>query len=447
MYIVTNRTVQVLVLVLLGGVLQCCRKDPEHRARGDELVVISPMDETVRYEISLAFEDYAKRKSGRDVSIRWQPARGTGNIMRFLENEMKSAQAGREVNIDVFFGGGPAHEKAGKMGMTEPVKLSGEALTAVPQKLGGINLRDPSNHWFGVTVSSFGIIYSRKGLAARGMEEPTSWRDLADPSYSNLLIIADPMESGSARACYEMILQCFGWEEGWRILLRILANAGSFTHSSSDIVREISSGQAVAGMVIDIYAYVQMEKDGEDFVGFVLPKGETTFTPDPVSIIKGTPRKELAKLFIEFLLSREGQSLWFLPPGAPGGPEKYSLWHFPVRPDVYAGYAGKTILKDNPFEAFATLEYDEKKGAGRSRVLTFLFETAAVQNKARLKKAWKKIQQDPDEKLVGLFDEMPLSEQEGFALMETIRGPVETEIEEEKYFRFFKDKYEKIIEY
>ncbi len=40
---------------------------------------------------------------------------------------------------------------------------------------------------------------------------------------------------------------------------------------------------------------------------------------------------------------------------------------------------------------------------------------------------------------------MPLSEEEGFELMETIRGPVETELEEEKYFRFFKDKYEKII--
>ncbi|MFH1437535.1 MAG: extracellular solute-binding protein [Pseudomonadota bacterium] len=441
----TNRAVQALALALLSGVLQCCRQDPADTARDDELVVISPMDETVRYEVSLAFEGYAKRKAGRDVSIRWQPARGTGNIMRFLENEIKSAQAGRAVNIDVFFGGGPAHEKARKMGMTEPAALSEEALAAVPQKLGGVNLRDPSAHWFGVTVSSFGIIYSRNGLANRGMEEPTSWKDLADPSYSNLLVIADPMESGSARACYEMILQCFGWEEGWRILLRILANAGSFTHSSGDIVREISSGQAVAGMVIDTYAFAQIEKDGGDFTGFVLPRGETTFTPDPVSIIKGTPRKELAQLFIEFLLSREGQSLWFLPPGAPGGPEKYSLWHFPVRPDVYAAYAGRTTLKDNPFEAFATLEYDEKKGAGRSRVLTFLFETAAVQNKARLKKAWRKIQLEPDEKLIRLFDEMPLGEKEGFELMETIRGPVETELEEEKYFRFFKDKYEEII--
>jgi len=440
-----NSRIIILLGALVSSLCPCCKGGKKCPGE-DEIIIISPHDETVRYEISRAFEAYSEKKTGRKVKIRWQPARGTGNIMRFLENEMKSAAGGREVGIDVFLGGGaPAHEKARKLGITQSLRISDTTLQAIPETLGGVHLRSPTYHWYGVTISSFGIIYNRVGLKLRGIGEPSSWKDLADPAYQDLLILADPFESGSARACYEMIMQRFGWKEGWAILFRILANAGSFTHSSSDIVREISNGQSVAGMVIDIYAFIQIEKDGEDFIGFSLPAGETTFTPDPVSVIKGTPKKKLAGLFIEFSLSEEGQSIWFLPPGTKGGPEKYNLWHFPVRPGVYDGFAGKTTLKRNPFESFAALKYDEKKGIGRARVLSLLFETAGIQNKKLLKKAWKKIQAQPDPKLVDKFNELPFSEKQSLAVAEFIDDPVEAEIIEENYYNFFKNKYLAII--
>lgn len=445
-----SRPIRAVILLLAAGLtapLEGCAEKKGGKGPGEELVVISPHDETVRYELSRAFESYAGEKTGKKVGLRWQPARGTGNIMRFLENEMKSAEGGREVGIDVFLGGGaPAHEKARASGITEPVRISDEISSAVPDTLGGVHLKSPGGHWYGVTVSSFGIIYNKIGLERRNIEEPESWKDLADPRYENLLILADPFESGSARACYEMILQRFGWNEGWAILLRIMANAGSFTHSSSDIVREISNGQSAAGMVIDIYAFVQIEKDGEDVIGYTLPAGETTFTPDPVSVIKGTPKKRLARLFIEFLLSREGQQLWFLAPGEKGGPETYSLLHFPVRPDVYEIHEGGTTVEGNPFKAFAALRYDETKGAARARAVTLVFETAGTQNRDLLKKAWKTIRAGPDPDLVETFEALPLSEEEAPAVAGALDDPVRAEILEEKYYRYFRGKYKFIIE-
>jgi len=430
--------VAALVLVLPAG----CRDRATKTFSENELVIISPHDETVRFEISRAFEAYAKAKTGKEITVRWQPARGTGNIMRFLENEMQSAAGGREVGIDLFMGGGaPAHAKAKKLGITQPVTLPGAVMAAVPETLGGVHLWDPDGYWFGVTISSFGIIYNKVGLARRGLAEPASWKDLADPAFFDLLILADPFESGSARACYEMIMQRFGWDEGWSVLLRILANAGSFTHSSSDIVREMSSGQAVAGMVIDLYAFVQIEKDGSDLIGFTLPEGETTFTPDPVSVIKGTPRRELALIFIEFLLSEEGQRLWCLPPGAKGGPVKYNLWHFPVRPDVYESASGSMTVKGNPFVSLGSMKYDEKKGIDRARVLSLLFETAGLQNHGRLQKAWKKVMDDPEGPLAAQLGEPPFTEEEGFAVATEIDDPVRAEIIEERYYKFFKNKF------
>jgi iron(III) transport system substrate-binding protein len=424
----------------------CGRQGGRGRAE-NELVVISPHDETIRSELSAAFEKYSEEKTGKKAALRWQPARGTGNIMRLLMNEKKSAAGGREVGIDVFLGGGaPAHEKAAFLGITEPVKLPTEVLGAVPESLGGVHLRSETGYWFGVTLSSFGIITGKAGLSKRGLPEPSSWKDLADPRYEGLIILADPFESGSARACYEMILQRFGWKEGWRILQRIIANAGSFTPSSSDIAKEISSGQAVAGMVIDMYAFVQIEEDGADLIGFVLPEGETTFTPDPVSVIRGTPRKKLAALFVEFLLSEEGQALWILPPGEPGGPKKRNLWHFPVRPDAYEIHAGKTTLKSNPFESFASMKYDEKKGNDRARVITLLFETAGIQNKGPLRKAWKAVQAAPGSKLEEIFDAVPFGEEESFRLGGSLDDPVEAERLEEATYRLFKNKFIDVIE-
>ena len=418
------------------------------RGRADnELVVISPHDETIRSELQAAFERYSEKKTGKKATLRWQPARGTGNIMRLLENEKKSAAGGREVGIDVFLGGGaPPHEKAAALGITEPVALPPGILAAIPESVGGVHVRSDSNQWFGVTLSSFGIITNKAGLARRGLPEPASWKDLADPRFGGLIILADPFESGSARACYEMIMQRFGWKEGWKILQRIIANAGGFTPSSSDIAKQISSGQAVAGMVIDMYAFVQIEEDGADLIGFNLPEGETTFTPDPVSVIRGTPRKELAALFVEFLLSKEGQALWILPAGVPGGPEKHNLWHFPVRPDVYEIHAEKALLKRNPFKSFAAMEYDEKKGNERARVLTLLFETAGIQNEGRLKKAWKAVQAAPGSKLEEIFDAVPFSEEESFRLAGPLDDPVDAERLEEKTYQQFKKKYLDVID-
>jgi len=433
-------------LAALAAAPSGCRKPGAGRGAAGDLVVISPHDETVRLELTRGFEAYCEKTAGRRLTIRWQPARGTGNIMRFLENEMASAAGGREVGIDVFLGGGaPAHEKAARKGITQAVEIRPEILAAVPETLGGVHLWDASRRWYGVTISSFGIIFNRIGLSNRAIPEPSSWKDLASPAFNNLIVMADPFESGSARACYEMILQRFGWREGWKVFLRILANTGSVTHSSSDIAREISGGQSVAGMVIDTYAYVQIERFGPGMIGLALPEGETTFTPDPVSIVRGTPRLEKARLFVEFLLSRDGQKLWFLPAGSPGGPERYNLWHFPVRPDVYEAWGSRATLKENPFTSFATLAYDEEKGVERGRVISLLFETACVQNRHLLKKAWAAVLRNPAGAPAALFDEPPFDEAEGFRLAKEMDDPVRSEMIEETWFRFFKKKYLEVI--
>jgi hypothetical protein len=95
-------------------------------------------------------------------------------------------------------------------------------------------------------------------------------------------------------------------------------------------------------MAIDFYGGVTEETVGSDRERFVLPRGATAITPDPIAILYGTRGKqlELANRFIEFLLSREGQRLWILKMGAPGGPRETALRRPPIRRDIYANQTG-----------------------------------------------------------------------------------------------------------
>ena len=60
-------------------------------AAEDELVIISPHNETIRFEFSRAFADYYRRKTGRTVHLDWRLPGGTIEIVRYLDSEFEAA--------------------------------------------------------------------------------------------------------------------------------------------------------------------------------------------------------------------------------------------------------------------------------------------------------------------------------------------------------------------
>jgi len=70
-----------------------------------------------------------------------------------------------------------------------------------------------------------------------------------------------------------------------------------------------------AGMAIDQYAETVIRLAGKDKLGFVLPADVTVLDADAVGMLNGAPSPELAKLFIEFALSKDGQRVLYQPVG------------------------------------------------------------------------------------------------------------------------------------
>ncbi len=220
---------------------------------------------------------------------------------------------------------------------------------------------DPGQFWMGTALSSFGVVYSKDVYARLGVPEPTSFEDLCRPELVGMVALADPRQSGSVTTTLDAILSYYGWEKGWRIVREMSANTRYFTNSAPKPPIDVSQGEAAAGLAIDFYGRGQSQATlapGEDpssaRVGYVDPAGSVYIDADPVTMLRGGREPELARRFIRFVLSEEGQALWQYPlassPGAMG-PERYELRRLPVRPMMYEPERfARFVDKVKPFE-------------------------------------------------------------------------------------------------
>jgi iron(III) transport system substrate-binding protein len=200
---------------------------------------------------------------------------------------------------------------------------------------------------------------------------------------------------------YELYAQTLsrGWKKGMSDLLLIAANARYFTDSANLVPKDVSTGDAAAGMAIDFYGRTFEEIVGSNRVKYISPPAATAITPDPVAILRGVSgqRKVLANRFIEFLLTKEGQVLWIKKPGMPGGPMERGLRRPPVRQDVY-GDRSEWTDDVNPFEEAGGFNQRAEWGTLFSDVRP-VWAAAWIDTREDLKRAYAKIRALPDPQL------------------------------------------------
>ena len=248
---------------------------------------------------------------------------GTSGDVKYIESQFQSNVTGGGIGLDLMFGGGvDPFIKIASEGYFTPYQLPDTILSQIPKDLSGIPMYDPSYQWYGAALSGFGIMYNKPVLQKLGLPEPKTWTDITTPAAKGWVSSADTRQSGSTHMAYEIMLQGYGWEKGWQVITEIGANTKSFPTSSGTVPGTVSSGDVAYGLAIDFYAWAEIAKNGADKVGYVMPDGLTVINPDSIAIIKGAPNMDLAQRFEEFVLSDTGQTLWMLPAGASGGPQK-----------------------------------------------------------------------------------------------------------------------------
>jgi iron(III) transport system substrate-binding protein len=388
----------------------------------DRLVIITPHNETIRSEFGEAFARHWKEKTGRTLNLDWRIPGGTSDIRRVLDSSFKAADelGSPGVGIDLFFGGGEPDFKLqadkGRFVELEVFTIRPEwfADEVIPARFTGETYYDEQRRWVGTCLSQMGICYNLNSVKRLGMRAPERWADLGDPAYAGYLALADPTKSSSVGRAFEMMIQermqeviaakgdsPASREEGWRNALnqlqRLAANARYFTDSASKVPHDVAQGSAAAGTCIDFYGRTYEEKlkkgDGTSRLRWTAPAGGTSISVDPIAVFRGAPRGDIAQEFVTFCLSREGQLLWNVKAGLPGGPGGTSPRRLPVRKDLYtpenlALFADADAL---PYERSGGFEYKRELTGSAFSALAQLFRAMCIDPHDEMKHAWREI--------------------------------------------------------
>ncbi|MCM8818318.1 MAG: extracellular solute-binding protein [Candidatus Omnitrophica bacterium] len=406
------------------------------------LVIISPHWEGVKIEISRAFCEWYEENYKEKVKIEWIDQGGTTDDIKYVESLFKKNPNG--IGIDIFFGGGLSpYLKLKEQGLLEKYKLPQNLLKKIPKLCGGIPNYDNDFYWYGVVLSGFGILYNKKALKFLKLPPPETWKDLGESYYYSLVGAADPRHSGSMHMMYEIILQAYGWEEGWKTIFAIAGNTKNFSTSASEIARQTSTGEVVLSLCIDSYALAQIEVNGSENMGFILPENQTVINPDCIGILKGAPNIEVAKKFIDFLFTEEGQLLWIQKKGKNKGPKKYSLNRFPIIPDIY-NYP-EVEIDTNPYKIQNTITYDFKLAGNRWAILDDMIGTFIIDSHTELKKAWKIVLKTKNKNLKEKFFEIPVDKKIQRFLWENWSDPIFRNKYLNEWIEFSLKKFKNII--
>jgi spermidine/putrescine-binding protein len=243
---------------------------------------------------------------------------------------------------------------------------------------------------------------------------------------------------------YEIILQAYGWEKGWRTITGMGANVRKFTGSASQAPKDVAIGEVAYGLAIDFYAWAQVDEAGADKIDFVMPANLTVINPDCVGILKGAPNRQVAEAFIRFVMSAEGQKLWLFSKGTAGGPQKYQLNRFSVLPSLYENAPQRTAVRLNPFSWQSDFEFDAKLSADRWAIVNDLVGTLVIDQKHLLQRAWRAaLAGNSTEQELRRLTAMPVSEKEALELAKTKwQDPAFRNQKLNEWVRFARDKYQ-----
>jgi len=149
---------------------------------------------------------------------------------------------------------------------------------------------------------------------------PTSYADLANLVYKGHIISPNPLRSSTAVTNVLAVLQAYGREEGWALLDKINQNIAFYVDSTANTYTLVARGEYPIAIGVNRPVY-ELQAEGWP-VAFIYPKDGTMVQDNAMGMVNGARNPELAKKFIEFILSEEMQRI--------AGEYLYS----PIRPGV-----------------------------------------------------------------------------------------------------------------
>jgi iron(III) transport system substrate-binding protein len=255
------------------------------------LTVYSPHGKEQLELFERAFE-----ASNPAVDLQWVDM-GSQEVLDRVRSERANPQG------DVWYGG-PAlfFERAAADDLLEPYRPAW-AESVLPEARGA------GDRYFGVYLTPAVIAYNGDAVARE--EAPRDWDDVLDPRWTGKVLIRDPLASGTMRTIFGMVMyrgiEATGdTAAGYDWLRRLDSQTKEYVLNPALLYQKLARREGLITLwnLPDVLRVQDRSR-----LAYVLPESGTPVLVDGIAIIKGTRQPELARSFIEYVGSVEGQLL------------------------------------------------------------------------------------------------------------------------------------------
>lgn len=294
-------------------------------------------------------------------------------VQRKTTAAVADIHARKRPDADLFWASAPdAFELLKRAGLLAPLR---PRPTGAPETVAGYPVNDRDGHYLGFAISGYGLVYNPSYLAARGLPVPHNWSDLAAPVYAGHIGLTSPARSGTTHLMVEGLLQSLGWERGWALWSAIGGNLATVTARSFGVTAGVARGRFGIGISIDFLTEAGAG-EGESS-RFVLPD-ETLFAPANIARLATSPNPAEAELFVDFVLSPEGQKLLRSP----------QIGRLAVSPSAYGPNEAPPHLSEAA-GLFGNTRFDAALSAGRYELVNLIFDEWITFRRAEHTKLWR----------------------------------------------------------
>ena len=166
--------------------------------------------------------------------------------------------------------------------------------------------KDADGAWIAKGLTVAGFLVNHKILEEKGLEIPKTWAEIADPKYKDEVIMSNPAISGTNYAVVKGLLDLFG-DKGWDYIEKLNANIQFYGKRGKDPQEKTAAGEFAIGIIpVDNGAFkVAKEQD----LTVIYPEDGIPWVPEGVAIFKGSDNVDVAKAFIDFMLTTEAQEM------------------------------------------------------------------------------------------------------------------------------------------
>jgi len=238
--------------------------------------------------------------------------------------------------------------------------------------------------WTADSISSYGFTVNHNFLGTLGLPVPHTWEDLASPVYyidntTASISMGDPPLTTSNTRIYQIILQAFGWDSGWSVLTRMGANARIYPGSVATRAAVVA-GEVGIGMTVDFYGIIAQRENPS--CEYIIPEGQSTILPNPIALGINVDNQPAAEVFIEYILSAEGQSIWM----------HENLDRLPVNEAAFHTSYGET--RDDLYNLYnetlsnAGISFDETLAEENLHTTKYYFHNTITKKHDKLKLTW-----------------------------------------------------------